>query len=194
MSVEIYVSTDIEADGPIPGDFSMLALGSVVFDDSGKEISSFYARLHPLEGARQDPDTMAWWAKHPEAWAEITAEPRSPAHEVMPRYCSWLKQLPGKPVFVGYPASYDFMFVYWYLQHFAGESPFGFQALDIKTYAMVVLGTPFRGTTKRTMPKQWFADAPQHTHQPLDDAREQGKLFFEVHDVAGLMRDLAERE
>jgi len=37
---------------------------------------------------------------------------------------------PGKPVFVGYPAGFDFLFVYWYLIRFTGESPFSFSALD----------------------------------------------------------------
>jgi len=32
----------------------------------------------------------------------------------MRRYVLWLKALPGKPVFVGYPAGFDFLFVYWY--------------------------------------------------------------------------------
>ena len=79
-------------------------------------------------------------------------------------------------VFVAYPAAYDFMFVYLYLIRFAGESPFSFSALDIKSYAMAVLGRTFRGTTKRTMPKEWFDPLP-HTHIALDDAIEQGALF-----------------
>jgi len=91
----------------------------------------------------------------------------------------WLKQLPGKPVFVGYPAAYDFMFVYWYLIKFAGESPFSYSALDIKSYAMAVLKTKFRETTKRKMPKHWF-DELSHTHVALDDAIEQGALFCNI--------------
>lgn len=33
---EIYISTDIEADGPIPGEYSMLSIGSVAFNKKGK--------------------------------------------------------------------------------------------------------------------------------------------------------------
>ena len=55
---EIYVSVDIEADGPIPGDYSLLALGSAAYDDCGKLVSTFTANLAPLDGAKQDPDTM----------------------------------------------------------------------------------------------------------------------------------------
>ena len=52
----------------------------------------------------------------------------------MVAYVRWLDALEGKPVFVGYPAAYDFMFVYWYLMRFAGESVFGHSnCLDVKT-------------------------------------------------------------
>ena len=68
------------------------------------------------------------------------------------------------------------MFVYWYLIKFAGESPFSFSALDIKTMAMTVLKTTYRDSTKKHMPREWFDDLP-HTHVALDDAIEQGALF-----------------
>src|ERR1700731_2146125 len=94
----------------------------------------------------------------------------------MRRYVLWLKALPGKPVFVGYPAGFDFLFVYWYLMRFAGESPFSFSAVDIKTYAMAILKKDYRKSTKSGMPKRWFDQHP-HTHIALDDAIEQGALF-----------------
>ena len=94
----------------------------------------------------------------------------------MGRYTAWLAQLPGRPVFVGYPAAFDFMFVYWYLIRFTGSSPFSHSALDLKTYAMALLHTGYRSTAKRTMPRAWFDDTP-HSHIALDDAIEQGALF-----------------
>ena len=94
----------------------------------------------------------------------------------MPRYVAWLNSLPGKPVFVGYPAGFDFLFVYWYLTRFAGESPFSFSALDIKTYAMALPKKDYRKSTKDGMPKHWFDPRP-HTHIALGDAIEQGALF-----------------
>jgi hypothetical protein len=68
------------------------------------------------------------------------------------------------------------LFVYWYLIRFAGESPFSFSALDIKTYAMALLKKGYRQAVKRNMPRSWFDDLP-HTHCALDDAIEQGALF-----------------
>lgn len=172
---EIYVSTDIEADGPIPGPHSMLSIGSAAFTADGVMISTFSANLELLPGASGDPETMQWWSKHPEAWATARRNAIAPV-EAVGKYVAWVKQLPGKPVFVGYPASFDFLFVYWYLIRFAGESPFGFSALDIKTYAMATLNLPFSDSTKKNMPERWF-QSHSHSHVALADAIEQGHLF-----------------
>ncbi|HXB71926.1 MAG TPA: hypothetical protein VNY05_27060 [Candidatus Acidoferrales bacterium] len=172
---EIYVSTDIEVDGPIPGPYSMLGFGSAAYQADKKLISTFTSNLEPLPGASTHPDTMAWWAERPEAWAANRKDLRDPA-EAMCGYVKWLDSLPGKPVFVAYPAAFDFLFVYWYLIRFVGRSPFSFAALDIKTMAMVLLGKEYRHCTKKGMPRRWFDEVP-HTHIALDDAIEQGALF-----------------
>lgn len=176
--VEIYVSTDVEVDGPIPGPHSMLSFGSAAFLADKKLLGTFSANLEPLTDASSHPDTMAWWVNHPEAWEACRQNTQDPA-EAMAAYVGWLDSLPGKPVFVGYPASFDFMFVYWYLMRFIGRSPFSFSALDIKTMAMVVLKLEYRASSKRNMPQRWFDETP-HTHVALDDAIEQGKLFCSI--------------
>jgi hypothetical protein len=172
---EIYVSTDVEADGPIPGPHSMVSLGSAAFTAAGELLSTFSANLELLEGAASHPTTMDWWARNPEAWLRTRTD-LEPPPAAMRRYVAWLKELPGRPVFVGYPAAYDFLFVYWYLIRFTGESPFSHSALDIKTFAMALLGLPYRDSTKRNMPRRWFSEA-RHTRVALDDAIEQGRLF-----------------
>jgi hypothetical protein len=172
---EVYVSTDVEADGPIPGPHSMLSFASAAFLADKTPVGTFAANLETLPGAAGDPRTMDWWRGQPDAWAACRADPRDPA-VVMPEYVRWVRALPGRPVFVAYPAAYDFLFVYWYLMRFAGESPFSHSALDIKTYAMALLGGEYREATKRNMPGEWFDPLP-HTHVALDDARGQGALF-----------------
>lgn len=175
MRQEIYVSTDVEADGPIPGPHSMLSFASAAYLADKTLVGTFSRNLELLEGASPDPKTEAWWKTQPEAWAACRTDVRHP-RDAMTDYHAWLTSLPGSPVFVGYPAAYDFMFVYWYQVRFVGESPFSHSALDIKTFAMSLLGTPYRESTKRRMPKRWFDDLP-HTHVALDDALGQGALF-----------------
>ena len=172
---EIYVSTDVETDGPIPGPHSMLSFASAAFTAGKDMVGTFSANLVTLPGANGDQATMRWWSTQPQAWEACRTDQEDPA-AAMVRYKAWLDELPGRPVFVGYPAAFDFMFVYWYLVRFAGSSPFSHSALDIKSYAMAVLGTDYRATSKRTMPREWFDNSP-HSHVALDDAIEQGALF-----------------
>ncbi len=173
---DVYVSVDIEADGPVPGLNSMLSLGAVALDTQGVELGTFSVNLQTIQGAVSHPQTMAWWKTQPAAWAACRVDPEAP-ETALPRFATWLKKLPGNPVFVAYPASFDFMFVAWYLNRFAQENPFGWAALDLKSYAMAKLGLSFSDTIKRKMPPAWFANERKHLHIALDDAREQAELL-----------------
>lgn len=177
---EIYVSTDIETDGPLIFTNSILSFASAAFTADGQEVGSFERNLDTLPGAVPDPDTMNWWSQpaQQEAWKAHRQNTVNP-EVAFKDYVDWVKKLPGKPVFVGYPAGYDFSFMYFHMLKFAGESPFSFSALDIKSYAMATLKLPYRDSTKRNMPKKWFPKLP-HTHVALDDAREQGLLFINM--------------
>ena len=52
---EIYVSTDVEADGPIPGPHSMLSVGSAAFTLDKQLLSTFEVNLETLDGAVPHP-------------------------------------------------------------------------------------------------------------------------------------------
>jgi hypothetical protein len=153
----------------------MLSVGSAAYRADKTLVGTFSANLETLPGAAGDPRTMKWWSENAAAWDACWKDLAAPA-EAMPRYVAWVKSLPGKPVFVAYPATFDFMFVYHYMVRFAGESPFSHSALDIKTYAMAMLKRGYRDSTKRNVPRRWFDPTP-HTHVALDDAVEQGALF-----------------
>ncbi len=66
-----YISVDIEADGPIPGDNSMLSIGAAAFEESGEPVGTipiFSINLAPLPKAVQDVDTMKFWLRNAAAW------------------------------------------------------------------------------------------------------------------------------
>ena len=172
---EIYVSTDIETDGPSPGHYSMLSFGSVAFTLDRKIHSSFERNLHLLPGAKQHPGTMAFWKTEPDAWDACRKDPVAPA-EAMQAYVEWLRGLPGTPIFVAHPVCFDYLFISWYLHAFVGEDPFR-GAADVITYAMALLGKPWRESTSRHMPRAWFDPTHPHTHRALDDALERAYLF-----------------
>ncbi len=52
---EIYVSTDVETDGPIPGPHSMLSIGSAAFLADKSLVGTFTANLETLPGATGHP-------------------------------------------------------------------------------------------------------------------------------------------
>lgn len=175
MKPEIYVSTDIETDGPIPGPHSMLSLGSAAYDGEKKLVGTFAANFETLPGATGHPDNMAWWESQPEAWAACQVNRQDP-EKVMVQYNEWLNALPGRPIFVGYPVAWDFMFVYWYLIKFTASSPLGHSGIDIKSYAMGNYARTFAESGKQHLPPCWIDDLP-HSHVALDDAKAQGALF-----------------
>ncbi|MFK7738777.1 MAG: exonuclease [Planctomycetota bacterium] len=185
MASEIYVSTDVEADGPIPGPHSMLSFASVAMLPDKTVIAEFEANLQPLPGATEHPRTMLWWAGFPDALRQARQDPEDPA-EVMPRYAKWLRSLPKRVVFVGQPVAFDFMWIYWYLNRFGGDVPFGHSALDVKTYAMAMLKRPYRDCVKEALPTDW-SDALPHTHVAIDDAREQGAMFCNMLRANGVV-------
>lgn len=177
----VYVSIDIESDGPCPGLNSMLSLGAAAFRPDGTLVSTFSANLTSLPGAERNRDTTIFWIRHAAAWLQATENAREPL-VVMREFKQWLETLPGSASItpIAYPAGFDFTWVYYYCHRFLGSSPFSFQCLDLKTYAMSILGTEFRHTSKRTMPSNWFDPNRKHTHVAVDDAVEQGHMFFRM--------------
>lgn len=172
---EIYVSTDVEMDGPIPGAYSMLSLGAAAFTKEKELIDTFSVNLETLPDAGTHPDTMQWWETQPDAWSASRIDPQPPK-AAMQAFARWVRALPGKPVFVAYPVANDFLFVQWYLHTFTGDSPFGYNALDIRSYAMAVLKQPFHESGKDYVPKEWLEPGPL-SHMALDDAINQGRWF-----------------
>jgi hypothetical protein len=178
----LYISVDIEADGPIPGPYSMLSLGAAVagvqdadgFTAADPERDTFYRELRPIS---EDfvPEALAVSGLDRE---RLTAEGAEPS-VALAEFTGWVREVSAgaQPVMCGYPASYDWTFLYWYLMRFTGGSPFGHSGcLDMKTLYATKAGLPLRAVAKGTMPRELLSRR-RHTHHALDDAVEQAELF-----------------
>jgi DNA polymerase III alpha subunit (gram-positive type) len=184
---EFIISLDVEADGPCPGVNSMLQLGAVFYAPDGRVLRELCMNIAPIEGAIQDPKTMAWWAeqevKQPGLWASMTTNQMS-ATSAMVRFANTVKAVEqetgAQPLVVAYPAGFDFTFLYYYMCRFAGRSCVGFSSLDIKTLAMALLKSDYHSAAKKAWPRTWFNPKLRHTHNALDDARGQGHSFFKM--------------
>lgn len=176
---EILISIDAEFTGPIPGRNSMISFGACAYDNSGTELSSFKVNICELVGSVRDADTMHWWGKFPAAWTQATENPLQP-EIAMRRFEAWMKELGGTPKLMGWPYSADFLFVYWYYVMFLECSPpFGFDGIDIKSYALAKLGLNNLADVSRGLVREVLGipDTP-YSHDPLDDARDQAALYF----------------
>ncbi len=183
---EVYISIDVESDGPCPGINSMLSLGAAIIDPiSEKPVHTWEGIFQPLPDCKPNPSTMEnFWndPKNRAAWEAATLNPRDPT-ELIAEFMEWTRTIPGTKLFVCYPLSYDYKWLDYYIHRFNGSNPFGFACgVDLKSivYGMGIGDGSFKGNSKKTMPRHWFQNLPKHTHCALDDAIEQGILFVRV--------------
>ena len=168
---EAYISVDVEASGPLPPTYSMVSLGAVAVDDPQ---ATFYVELRPVNDASV-PEAMKVVGRTLQEFAKVGRDPK----EAMIAFRDWLRSVVkgGKPVFVGFNATFDWAFVNFYFRHFLGENPFGIGGIDIKSYYMGMSGCAWEDTRSSRIPAEFKGSSLRHTHDALDDAIEQAELF-----------------
>ncbi len=177
---DLYISIDVEADGPIPGDYSMSSLGAVVAEPALDR--TFYRELQPITD-RFLPEAAAVSKLDR---AKLVAQGADPA-TAMREFGEWAVQSAGRgrrAVAVCFNATFDWQFINWYFLHFLGKNPLGISALDIKALYMGALGLArWTLTSKRNFDPAFLSKRP-HSHNALDDAREQAEIFLKVYERA----------
>lgn len=182
---DVYFSVDVETDGPIPGDYSMLSFALVLagtFDGErflapAQYDVSFDAELQPV-GAQFDPAALAVNGLDRE---RLRREGRAPA-EVMREASSWVdaQARGGTPVLVAYPLGFDWAWLHWYFVKFTGSSPFRHsRGFDLKTAIAVRGRRCITQASHRHLPPALRSERP-HTHRALDDAIEQADVLAKL--------------
>ena len=168
---ETFISVDVETSGPTPAQYSLLSIGACLVDDPAH---TFYVELRPLSPAATEEAMQI----HGLDMERLQREGVDPA-EAMARFEAWLRaEVPADqlPVFVGFNAAFDWMFVADYFQRFLGRNPFGHTALDIKSYALGIHGGSWADTTRRALARR-YPDHAHLTHHAVQDAHDQAALF-----------------
>ncbi len=181
----IYISVDVETDGPCPGLNSMLQIGAVAIDPAREQpiIAEWSRNLQRLEGAKSNADTMAWWnTLDPKVWEALQTNTVAPT-DAMRDHAAWVESLKaehGDVRFVAWPANFDWMFVCYYLHRFTGGCPYGYAALDMRSMLNGMLGWDGSRSAGDELPgwidRGWVFDPWQH--DALADARVQARQFL----------------
>jgi hypothetical protein len=158
---------DVEADGPIPGDFSMISFGAIIVEPSLDR--TFYGRLRPIsEQFVTESLKISGWTR------EETLTFDDPA-TVMLSFRDWLKEnCPAARIFISDNNGFDWQFINWYFHHFVGENPFGHSSIN--------LGSLYKGLVKDMSKNFKRLRRTKHTHHPVDDARGNAEALLQMRD------------
>jgi hypothetical protein len=183
--VDVYFSADVETDGPIPGEFSMLSFALVyagrydgtTFERPRDYSVSFEATLRPIsERFEQEALDVNRLDRQ-----QLVREGQDAA-VAMANASAWLRQHAGggTPILVAYPLSFDWTWLYWYFVRFAGTSPFNHsRCFDLKTAIAVRGQRPVSASGHDRLPPALRSSLP-HTHRALDDAIEQADMLAKL--------------
>ena len=171
-----YFMVDVEADGPIPGDYSMIAIGTVLVQPGLTK--TFKANLRPISD-RYSVEALSVSGRTREETL-LAEDPK----DVIQRYSVWIKGTngSGRPMFISDNNGFDWMFVCWYFHHFIGHNPFGFGSTN--------LGSLYKGIVKSTKKSFKHLRKTVHTHDPLDDAIGNAEALLYMNEKMGLEIEL----
>jgi ribonuclease T len=172
---DAYVSVDVEASGPNPSDYSLLSIGACMALDPTK---TFSVELQPVTDAFT-PEALRVGGLDME---RLRAD-GVPPEQAMRYFDDWVRHsTPGDhvPVFVGFNAPFDWMFVADYFHRFLGRNPFGHKALDIKALFMGTTGRRWSETSFEAIAAHYGLEQRTLTHDALEDALAQAALLRSV--------------
>lgn len=173
---ENYISVDLETWGPYPEPYTIAAIGAVSLL-TGAE---FYIEMRPrFQGLEMtpiiDPESLAI---HGLDHTKMTLT----EGEGIKAFYDWTRLQPKQRVFASW-SSFDWAFMYPALMRYCGQSPYSHSSLEMKSLLMGKSGCQWKETNKGWLIKnrpQLMAGLPPHTHNALDDAKEQAELLKRI--------------
>jgi DNA polymerase III epsilon subunit-like protein len=154
-----YIVVDVEADGEIPGKYSMVCFGAVLVEPTLSK--TFYGQIKPISHE---------WVPNALAVSGFSREQHESFDEpfkVMKSFNEWLESVSnGRPVFISDNVAFDWQFINYYFQTYLGENPFGFSGRRIgDLYCGMKMDASLNYEWKRKLRKT------KHDHHPVNDCK-----------------------
>lgn len=167
-----YFSVDIEADGQIPGLYSMVLLGAVKIEQGLEH--TFYGELYPISD-RYDPKALSIST----LTREQTLLFENPI-DVMTRFSDWVHEHNKhyRPIFISDNNGFDWSFVNYYFHAFLGQNPFGWSSRNICDL--------HHGLCKSMFSRPKKLRKTKHNHDPVNDAKGNAEIVLAMKYHMGL--------
>lgn len=165
------IMVDVESDGPIPGDYSMISFGAVIVEQDLDR--TFYGQLKPIS-EKWIPEALAVSGFNRDETLEFD-DPKM----VMEKFSKWIDEnCKTRPLFFSDNNGFDWQFINWYFIHFLDNNPFGFSSTN--------LGSLYKGLVKDTFKNFKHLRKTRHTHNPVDDAMGNAEALLHMKNEMGL--------
>lgn len=151
------IVVDVEADGPIPSEYSMVCFGAVVLTPELDK--TFYGKVKPVSD-RYNEDALKISGFSREQHLTFD-EP----NQVMKDFADWIyNNSSGKPVFISDNPCFDWQWINYYFHQYFGNNPFGFSGRRIgDLYCGMKMDTFLNSEWKKLYRKT------VHDHNPVND-------------------------
>jgi len=163
------VSVDVETAGPNPADYALLSIGACTLLEPR---ATFYAELQPTTRL-VDENAM----KIHRLDMDLLSRNGLPPKIALQNLADWLTKTISDPrgaLFLGFNASFDWMFLNDYFHHFLCFNPFGHSAVDIKSFAMGLKGAAWEATKLSALTDTTLQ------HNALGDSLVQADIFMHL--------------
>jgi len=168
-----WIVVDVEADGEIPGKYSMVCFGAVVVEPSLSK--TFYGKTKPVS------DIWVPGALAVSGFSREDHEGFEDPKEVMTQFREWvLANSKGHPIFVSDNPAFDWQWINYYFHWYLGTNPFGFSARRI--------GDLYCGLVKDSRARWKHLRDTIHDHSPVNDAMGNAEVLLKMQKMGLKMK------
>ena len=159
-NTKVKIVVDVESDGHIIGDHSMVCFGAVVCDKNGKFDRTFYGQTSPISNS-YNPNALSISGFSREEHLNFPHPSTT-----MLEFSDWIDSVKDnkRPIFISDNNGYDFAWINYYMLKYTGQNQFGWSSRNLHDMFIGYKNNVYYKWRKKHR-------KTKHTHNPVDDAK-----------------------